>query len=93
MNVILYYNLGADHFIVALGGELTSFLNSPKLGLATAVRLFEMFKDGKISKEETTFVKKCLDELVFEIIEGDLVNTSVYMEVMMLCSFFLFINH
>ena len=68
-------------------------MNSPKLGLATAVRLFEMFKDGKISKEETTFVKKCLDELVFEIIEGDLVNTSVYMDVMMLCSFFLFINH
>ena len=63
-------------------------MNSPKLGLATAVRLFEMFKDGKISKEETTFVKKCLDDLVFEIIEGDLVNTDVYMEVMMLCSFF-----
>ena len=57
-------------------------MNSPKLGLATALRLFEMFKNGKISQEETTFVKNCLDELVFEIIEGDLVNTNVYMEVM-----------
>ena len=58
-------------------------MHSPKLGFATAVRLFEMFKDGKISKEETTIVKNCLDELVFEIIEGDLVNTNGYMEVMM----------
>jgi len=41
-----------------------------------------MFKDGKISEEETTFVKKCLDELVFEIIDGDLVNLNAYMEVM-----------
>mmetsp|Transcript_14960 Transcript_14960/g.22113 ORF Transcript_14960/g.22113 Transcript_14960/m.22113 type:complete len:225 (-) Transcript_14960:51-725(-) len=39
-----------------------------------------MFKDGKISEEETTFVKKCLDELVFEIIDGDLVNLNAYME-------------
>jgi hypothetical protein len=68
-------------------------LNSPKLGLATAVRLFEMFKDDKISKEETTFVTKCLDELVFGIIEGGLVNANVYMEVMMSVFIFLFINH
>lgn len=42
-----------------------------------------MFKDDKISQEEIIFVKNCLDELVFEIIEGDLVHTNVYMEVMM----------
>ena len=89
MNVVLYYNIGADHFIDTLGEELTSFLNSPKLGLATAVRLFEVFKDSKISQKEKTFVRKCLDELVFGIIEGDLVKTNVYMEVMM--SVFIFL--
>jgi hypothetical protein len=45
------------------------------------VRLFELFKNKKITKEETAFVKQCLDDLAFEIIEGDLVNSNVYMEV------------
>ena len=75
---------GADPIIAALGKNLRNFLSSPKLGLVTAMRLFEMFKDGKITKEETTFVEICLNELDFEIIVGDLVNTNVYMEVIMI---------
>lgn len=50
------------------------------------MRLFETFKDGNISDDEITFVKRCLNELDFEISEEGLVNMNVYTEVMM--SFF-----
>ena len=41
-----------------LSRQITEFLNNPKLGCVIAVRLFEQFKDGEISKEEINFVKK-----------------------------------
>jgi hypothetical protein len=43
-------------------------LLDPKLGYPVVERLFELFKNGKVSKEDCAFLKKCLRNLAFEVI-------------------------